>query len=342
MLRLLIVAPNWVGDAVLATPTLRAIREGLPESHITLLARQNPADVLAGAPWFDDLVVWPINGRGKRLGVWKTGRQLKSRANPDAAVLMPNSFRSGMLAVLSGARKRVGYARDGRTVLLTHRLEPLKQGRDFVPESMLVYYARLADAIGCPVRDHRLELFTSEQDRQAVDQLLERVGPSRPLIVFNPGGAFGPSKYWPAERFGQLGDRLIERFGGSVVVSGAPSEKAIVDQAAGAMKRPATRLTDSPIPLSAVKELVRRADLLVTNDTGPRHFALAMGTPVVTLFGSTDPAWTETHTADERSVRIEMDCSPCQKPVCPLGHHDCMQKMSVEMVEAEAASLLQK
>jgi len=349
MERLLIVAPSWVGDAVLATPALRAIRAGRPGADITLLARANPAAVLADAPWYDRLIAWPTGGNGRPIGAFKLARRLGGERF-DAAVLFPNSFRSGLLAFLARARRRVGYARDARAVLLTDRLKPIKQGRTFVAESMLSYYARLAEAIGCAVDDHRLELFTSDADRRAVDELLAgnadqapslATGKNGPLIVLNPGGAFGPSKHWPAERFGQLADRLLERFGGRVVISGAPGERAIVERVASAMDRPAVRLTDSPIPLSAVRELVRRADLLVTNDTGPRHFAIAFGTPVVTLFGSTDPAWTATHCSGERSVRIELACSPCQKPLCPLEHHDCMRMMTVAMVESAAAELLE-
>ncbi|MCG3181062.1 MAG: ADP-heptose--LPS heptosyltransferase 2 [Phycisphaerae bacterium] len=342
MKNLLIVAPNWVGDAVLATPTLRAIREGVgPDVRIALLIREYLGQVLEGAPWFDEAIVWPTGPGGRPIGAWRMARLLRGRGF-DAAVLMPNSFRSAWTVRLAGIGRRVGYARDGRSVLLTDRLKPVKKGGAYAAESMVVYYARLAEAIGCPVRDRRLELFTSQADRDAVDGLLGRVEGDRggPLFVLNPGGAFGPSKYWPAERYGRLGDRLLERFGGRLVISGAPRERETIEAVAAAMKRPGFPLSEHPIPLSAVKELVARADLLVTNDTGPRHFGLAMGTPTVTLFGSTDPAWTETHCPHERSVRIEMDCSPCQKPVCPLGHHDCMERMTVEQVESAAVELM--
>lgn len=349
--RLLIIAPNWVGDAVLATPALRAMRAGLTGTHIMVLARPAIAEVLSGTPFFDELLVYPTAPNGKRRGSWAIAADLR-RTRFDAAVLMPNSFRSAWLTWLARIPRRIGYARDGRSVLLTDRLRPIKQGRRFAVESMLPYYARLAEAVGCPVTDNRLELSIGPDDVAAVNALLgepahlgESGEPARPrarLFVLNPGGAFGPSKYWPADRFGQLADRLIDRFGGRVVISGSPTEKPIVDAVAGAMKHPAVRVTDSPIRLSAVRELIRRADLLVTNDTGPRHFAIAFGRPVVTLFGSTDPAWTETHCPHEREVRIDLPCSPCQQKVCPLGHHDCMQKMTVDLVEQAAVDLLTK
>lgn len=334
--RLLIIAPNWVGDAVLATPALRAIRAGLPGTRIVVLARPMVAEVLADTPFMNELMAYPKSPNGKPAGTWAVARELRRRRF-DAAVLMPNSFRSAAVAFLARIPRRIGYARDGRSLLLTDRLRPIKQGRTFAVESMVPYYNRLAEALGATVSDLRLELATGPADVESVDMLL---GTGQgPLFVLNPGGAFGPSKYWPAERFGQLGDRLLDRFGGRVVISGAPAERPIVDRVAAAMKHPAVRLTDSPIRLSAVRELVRRASLLVTNDTGPRHFAIAFGTPVVTLFGSTDPGWTETHCPHERSVRIDLPCSPCQQKECPLGHHDCMRKMTVEMVEAAAVEL---
>ncbi len=339
MTRVLIIAPNWVGDVALAVPAIRAIRTASPRAHLAVLVRRSVAGVLAGLDWIDELIEWPTRPDGRPMGVWRLASRLRS-GRFDTAILMPNSFRAAMLSFLARIGRRVGYARGGRTLLLTHPIRAIKQGRRFVAESMLTYYARLADAVGCPVADPRLELATRADDRRAIDELLAdsggppgRSGPSGPLLVLNPGGAFGPSKYWPAERFGQLADRLVERFGGRVVVSGAPGEREIVERVAAAMRGPAVRLTDNPVPLSAVKELVRRADLLVTNDTGPRHFAIAFGTPVVTLFGSTDPAWTETRCPWERQVRIDLPCSPCQRKVCPLGHHDCMRMMTVQTVE---------
>jgi heptosyltransferase-2 len=340
MKNVLIVAPNWVGDLVLATATLRAIRRGLADgARLSILARANLLDVLEGCPWFDEVIAWPKRADGRRIGVWAMARQLR-RHRFDTVVLMPNSFRSGVLAWLARIPRRLGYARDGRSLFLTDRVRPVKGGRRFLPESMTTYYARLAEAIGCPVDDPRLELFVTDADRAAVDQLLGDGPADGPLVVLNPGGAFGTSKYWPADRYGQLADRLLSRFGGRVVISGAPSESAVLGRVADAMERPAINLADSPIRLSAVRELIRRADLLVTNDTGPRHFAVALGTPVVTLFGSTDPAWTETHCEHERQVRLDLECSPCQQPTCPLGHHNCMRMMTVERVEEVAVELL--
>jgi len=345
---LLVIAPNWVGDAVLATPSLRAIRAGSAGARITVLARPAIAEVLSGLWFFDELLVYPTKPGGRRAGIVAVAKMLAARGF-DTAVLFPNSLRSAVICWLARIPGRVGYARDGRSLLLTRRVAVPRAGGGFLVESMLAYYARLAEALGCPVVDHRLELAVTADDAAAVDGLLaggpapeseQTSGRAGPLIVLNPGGAFGPSKYWPAERFGQLADRLVARFGGRVVISGAPTEKAIVDRVAAAMTRRAIRLTDSPIRVSAVRELVRRADLLVTNDTGPRHFAIAFGTPVVTLFGSTDPAWTETRCPHERSVRVELPCSPCQRKICPLGHHDCMRNMTVEMVETAAVELL--
>lgn len=325
---LLVVLPNWIGDVVLATPALRALRTGLPQWRTTYLLREYVRAVIQPCQWYDELLAWP----GQLTLRWI--RELRRRRF-DLAVLLTNSFRSALVCWLGGVRRRVGYDRDQRGWMLTDRLKPNRRGRKFVPESMLVYYRRLVERVGCPYQGEDLELWTHPGDEQAVDDFLarHRITPERPLVVINPGAAFGSSKLWPTERFAAVADRLIEAARVQVIVVCAPSETALAAGIGQAMRHPAVLLSEpgSQLSLRELMALIRRADLLLGNDTGPRHFAAAFGTPSVTIFGSTDPAWTETNYLGERKVSIAVDCGPCQLPTCPLDHR-CMTGISVEMV----------
>jgi heptosyltransferase-2 len=325
---LLVVLPNWIGDVVLATPALRALHLGLPEARTTYLLRDYVRAIVEPCEWYDELLFWPLRMRLPWI------RDLRRRRF-DLAVLLTNSFRSALVCWLGGVHRRVGYDRDGRGWLLTDRLQPRRDGRKFVPESMLEYYRRLVEHVGCPYHGEHLEVWTRPADDEVVEEFCRRhrITPDRPIVVINPGAAFGSSKLWPTDRFAAVADRLIEDAQAQVIVPCAPSETALAAAIGQAMKHRAVVLSEpgKQLTLRQLIALIRRANLLLGNDTGPRHFAAAVGTPSVTVFGSTDPAWTETNYAGETKVMIPVDCGPCQLPKCPLDHR-CMTGITVEMV----------
>jgi heptosyltransferase-2 len=225
---------------------------------------------------------------------------------------------------------------------------------------LVEYYADLAEAIGCERPGDRLELFTTPDCEESVQRRLESLGIAdrHPLVVISPGAKFGASKCWLPERFAAVADHLIESEGATVIVTCGPGEESIARAIGAAMKNSPTIgpspqpspskeegatgfVFDSPLlALGELKSLVRRSDLLICNDAGPRHIAKAFDVPVVTVFGPTHPDWTSTSYADERIVRIDVDCGPCQQRVCPLEHHQCMTGVSVDMVFAAAVALL--
>jgi len=218
---------------------------------------------------------------------------------------------------------------------------PVRPGR-FVPMPLVEYYADLAEAVGCERPGDRLELFTTPDCEESVQQRLESLGIAdrHPLIVMSPGAKFGASKCWLPERFAAVADHLIESEGATVIVTCGPGEESI-GRAIGAAMKQHGFLFDSPLlTLGELKSLVRRSDLIVCNDAGPRHIAKAFDVPVVTVFGPTHPDWTSTSYGDERIVRIDVDCGPCQQRVCPLEHHQCMTGVTVDMVFAAAVALL--
>lgn len=315
----------------MATPALRAVRRRYRHARIVHLVRPYAACVLEGTGFADETCYWPARRGGSGKGYGSLLLRLR-RERFDLALLFLNSFRSAWVALLSGARRRVGYARDGRSWLLTDRLMPKRSGRRFIPVPALDYYAELARFVACDDIEDRLELVAGPDDEAAIDRRVGPEGEGGPLVVLNPGANFGAAKCWPPEYFAALSDQLVTRYGARVVASMVPAEREIADRLATAAREPIEIFIDPPLGLGPLKALIRRADLLITNDTGPRHFAAAFDTPVVTVFGSSDPAWTDTRYAKERIVRLALDCQPCMKRVCPLKHHHCMRQLEPAMV----------
>jgi heptosyltransferase-2 len=349
--KILIVQPNWVGDAVMATPMLRATRELYPNSHISYLMRRYVKPLYTGMPWPDQLITYRTGKTKAKAGKGTFDLAARLRAGKfDLAILLPNSFKSALVCKMAGIPRILGYERDGRSFLLTDRLLPVKEKGKFIPTPIVGYYMGLARYLGSDHKDTRMQLWVNEAERCEATEILRHVGldpdadrpashGGKPLVVLNPGAQYGAAKCWPAQYFAQLGDRLVSELGATVMISAAPRERAIVDAIQSQMKHRAADLSKAGMTLGAVKEIVRRCDLMVTNDTGPRHIAAAMDVPVVTIFGPTHMEWTEINFAKERKVAVKVFCGPCQKKVCPLDHR-CMTEVTPAMVLAKAAELL--
>jgi heptosyltransferase-2 len=253
------------------------------------------------------------------------------RERPDLAVLFTNSFRSGLMAYLSGCRRRVGYARDGRSALLTDRLEPLRDssGR-LVPSPVIESYNRLAVQVGCPQPGYQMELTTTFRNERAADAVWRQAGlvACPEVVCLNPGAAFGSAKHWPMDYFVELARLLVDRRGCGVLVLCGPAEKELAGEIVRQARHPAIHsLGHHPLSLGLIKACVRRADLLITTDSGPRHFAAAFNRPVVTLFGPTHIGWTETYYPQAVHLQKKVDCGPCQLRTCPLDHR-CMKLLT--------------
>lgn len=301
------VLPSWVGDVVMGTPTLRALRLLYPHARITYLLKDYVRPVVDALPWHDRLIVVrkrKPGGKPPPLALRLTARLRRRRF--DLAVLMPNSFRSALLISRVGIARRLGYDRDGRGVLLTDRLLPIRDKGKFVPISTVDYYLGLAGYLGGDTADKRLRLFTRAADDDRARRLLEREGVAvgqRPIVLLNPGAATkGEAKLWPAQRYAALADRMIEKHGAQVLLNGSPNERPILDAVHAASNHRLTDLQRAGGDLTLLKSICRMCDLLVTNDTGARHIAAAMGTSVVCLFGPTDPQWTTLCFEHERVV----------------------------------------
>jgi heptosyltransferase-2 len=304
-------------------------------------------DTLDGTSLADDVVEDRSQERPRLAKLHSTAAPLRSH-RCELAVLLPNSFRAALLCRVAGIRRLAGYDRDGRGRLLTDRLCPLRDpAGGYVPVGMIDYYLNLPRMLGAECEDLQMRLAVPPADAAAADALLEAAGADSdgPLVLLNPAAAFGSSKMWPADRYGAVADALIERHGARIVINASPAERPVAAEVAEAMRHaPTLNFAERPGSLRLLKALCARCDVVITNDTGARHVAAALGAGVVTIFGSTDPAWAEINYDRERILRADVRCAPCQQPVCPQPagplYHQCMSAISVEQVLAAAEELL--
>jgi heptosyltransferase-2 len=333
--------PNWIGDVVMATPAIREVRNHFPDARLLAVCRSYVADTIDGAPWFDDVIRFDKKGSKENREVGVIRRLRRERV--DAAILFPNSFRSAAVAALGRCRKRIGFDRYGRGLLLTEQLQPVRDahGRR-IPSPTIDDYNRLVTPLGVPDPGHRMELATSPADEAAADRVWSelQLGRHPEMVGLNSSGAFGAAKLWPTEYFAALARELVDRRGGAVLVVCGPNERVTAREIVRMANRPqAMSLADQPVSIGLTKACIRRLDAFVTTDSGPRHFAAAFDVPVVSLFGPTFIEWTETYYAKGINLQKNVPCGPCQLRVCPLDHR-CMRELSVTEVLAATEDLL--
>lgn len=311
----LVVAPNWLGDAVMALPVVRALRRARPDASLTVLARRGPAAIFRAEGSADG--VWIASGLARDAA-------LLSRRRAHEAWILPNSFRSALLPFLARVPERIGYAGDGRSALLTVRRE-----RPSATGHQLRDYDELLACRGIePDRDPpRLPVPATAEDRARRALAAAGLPGGAPLVLLAPGAAFGPTKQWPAAHFAALADRIAAR-GVLCGVTVGPGEERLGEEVSRlARHRPAVLGPDlDPVELAA---LFRQARVVVANDSGPMHLAAAVGTPVVAFFGPTDPGRTSPAGSPARVLDRYVFCSPCFLKRCPYGH-ECMREITGE------------
>jgi len=288
----------------MATPTLRALRVGYRDAQIIWVVKPYARPVIDGSPWANTIVEL-----GKSRSMINVAAQLH-RMKADVAVLLPNSFRSALLVRMASIERRIGYDRDGRGFMLTDGIKMRREPDGKPPVIPAIdYYLRLAQYMGLEGIDRRMELFTQSHDDEQVDSMLATAGvdvndDARPIVILNPGAAnHGDAKLWPAERFAAVADSLIDSHNAAILVNGSPKERPILDKVHAASDNTFIDLPKIGSNLTLLKSFAKRSRLMITNDTGPRHIAAALDTPVVSLFGPTDPEWTRLDAPHETLVR---------------------------------------
>jgi heptosyltransferase-2 len=320
--------PNWIGDAVMAIPTLSALRARFPESRITLLAKPPVAALFEHHPAIDRLWVYESSGRHAGwTGLWRLVRSIRE-GRFDLAFLLQNAFEAAFITAAAGIPERVGYAADGRRFLLSKSLD-----KKTAPFHQREAYLHLMSLVGSENEfERRPFLVITEKERQSASDLLLNEGIARweQVIGINPGAAYGASKRWDPARFAATADRLLERYPARVVIFGGPAEVAIAEEVRRKMKHPAV-VVAGKTTVRMMMALISRCRLFITNDSGPMHVASALEVPVVAVFGPTNPDATSPAGADDLIVRNKVDCAPCVHRECPIDHR-CMTGVSVEAV----------
>jgi heptosyltransferase-2 len=326
--------PNWVGDVVMATPALAALRAGHPAAEIVAEGRPYLAGLVRGIPSVDAFLP-------ELRGLSARARALRARGFA-LAVVLPDSVRSALAPFLARVPVRAGYARDPlRRALLTRALAPPREAGRRVPISMIERYLRITRALGCPDVEPRTSLSVDAAARETAARRLAEAGlaPGARTLVVTPGASFGSSKLWPPGHFAAAADAIAKRHGLAVVLAPGPGEEALCREIARALEAPAAVLAEPPTSLAELAALIGSAALHLGNDTGPRHIAVALGTPTVVLIGPTDPRHTAHQLERQRVLREDVPCSPCGLKACPIDHR-CMTRIGPERAVAAAAELL--
>ncbi|HXH09621.1 MAG TPA: lipopolysaccharide heptosyltransferase II [Alphaproteobacteria bacterium] len=336
----LVIGPNWVGDAVMSTPVLANLRRGLPKATIDLLVPASVSPLFDEHPHVDRVLIDRSRTDWRAaLSLARTQRQMRY----DVALLLPNSFRAALWAWLIGAQRRVGYATDGRRWLLTHpmpaawiqpyrrRSQRVSRGSPSEGPHQVDAYLRLVEALHIPIVERLPVLVPSSLAEKEAEHLWARHGleGQKRIVGLCPGAAFGPAKRWWPERFAALADRLVAEAELAVVLFGSRDEVPLIEQVRAHMSQHAVSLAGQDT-LASFAALAARCAVLVTNDSGAMHIASAVGSPVVALFGPTDPRRTAPSSPRAIVLRRQLPCSPCFRSHCPYSDHPCMRLIEVD------------
>jgi heptosyltransferase-2 len=335
--KIMIRATNWVGDAIMALPALRAVRGKFADAHVAVVARPYVADIYRDQRVCDELIVYDARGEHAGLsGRERLAGELRNRQF-DSALLLQNAFDAAWLAWRAGIRERIGYARDGRSLLLTRAIAVPKRGE--TPAHEQFYYLELlkrAEWIETAAGETEISLRISEEAAgQAESRLLaakSRRGATR--IAIGAGASYGSAKCWLPERFARVADALAEKFDAEVLLFGTPAEAQVSSAIVGAMRHAAIDLTGAT-SIAELPALLSRCQLFIGNDSGAMHVAAAVGLPIVAVFGPTDPLGTAPVTPRCTVVQQKPYCSPCFLRRCPTDHR-CMTRVSPEQVQVAA------
>ncbi len=330
--KILIRGPNWVGDAVLAIPAMKAVRARYPGAEITLLVRPWVAGLFSSAPFVDK--VWS-EMRPATLRDWiRVTRDIRQRKF-DLALLLPNSFESALMMFMGRVKERIGYATDGRSWMLTNAVAIAPQ-----PRHQVQYYLDLVKTLSGIIDSSSIQIEATASERDSARQLLAEEG--IPLIgrflVLNPGAAYGSAKRWHQDRFAGVADHLACELGLDVAIIGSESERAIAEQVRDRITR-GTAVLNGRTSLETLIGVLAESSLMITNDSGPMHIAAALGIPTVAIFGSTDERVTGPYGPRTRVVKHPVECSPCLLRECPIDHR-CMNAVTVDEVCRAAKELV--
>ncbi len=347
--RILIRGANWIGDAVMTAPALERLRSSFPQAHITLLAPPRTAELFSGSPFLDGVIFYRRREDGVKAFFEALGF-IRSRRF-DLAVLFQNAFEAALLAWLGRVPLRIGFAGQGRSALLTHRLHrgPQHRNRHQVHDYLEIVAecerACLGENFKPRISNPLPSLIAGPEQKHAAAALLEGIGinsSSRPLVALNAGATNSRAKCWPADRFAALADQLVNTLNAQIVLIGAASECENAERVVEQMQKPGAINLAGETDLTELVGLLDACDLLVSNDTGPAHIAAALGRPTLTIFGPTNEFETAPTGRSAELIRAEgVECARCMLRDCPIDHR-CMTRIAPPEVFEKALQLLEE
>ena len=332
MSRVCVRATNWLGDAVMSLPAIRAIRQVFPRAHIAVVARPWVADLYARETSIDRVI--PYTGSRRAFAARLRDERF------DGAILLQNAFDAALIAWMARIPERIGYNRDARGLLLTRAI-PIPEPGD-IPRHERFYYLELLRRAGMIERfppSDAIRLDGIEAARESGARHLAALGMALPVIGISPGAAYGNAKRWLPDRFAEVA-RAFQPFSAAVLVFGSPSDRPLCEEVAGSLLRYGLQARNlaGETTLREFIDLAAACRLFLTNDSGAMHVASALAVPTVTVFGATDDATTGPTGPLARVVREHAECSPCLLRDCPIDHR-CMTRVTADKVAAVALEL---
>ena len=328
-MKALIVAPSWIGDTIMAQPLFARLHAKHPGLQLDALAPRWVAPVLERMAEISDVIDSPFgHGQLSLKPRWKLARELAAR-NYDAVYVLPNSLKSALVPFMAGIPKRIGFIGESRYGLINVRHTLDKAALPMMVER----FAQLAESPGAalpkPVFYPKITSTVALQN-----QTLAELGMTRPerIVAFCPGAEYGPAKRWPAAHFAALAQKLAER-DCTIWLFGSPKDHAVAEEISQLAPGLCHNLCGATSLAQAI-DLLAMAELVVCNDSGLMHVAAALDRPLVTLYGSSSPGFTPPLSDQADILSLKLDCSPCFKRECPLGHLDCLNKLTPEYVLA--------
>ncbi|MBT3176583.1 MAG: lipopolysaccharide heptosyltransferase II [Desulfobacula sp.] len=335
--KIMIRAANWVGDAIMTTPVIRAVRKNYPAAVIIVLAKPWVIPVYENNPYIDKILLYDNSGRHKKgFGTLALAKDLRTYRF-DLTILMQNAFEAGLIAFLGGIKERIGYNTDGRGFLLNRgiKLNPdLKKGH------LIDYYIGILKGAHLEDDGRNLDLFLCKSDRKFANRFLElkKFDSSQPVIGINPGATGGTAKRWFPERYAEVCKNLAQKFKVKIFIFGGPADIELGEYIAGLSRGCCINIAGKT-SLGQAFALIEKCSLFITNDSGLMHAAAALNINQLAVIGSTDYIATAPSNKNSIMVRAKVPCSPCLKDICPTNHK-CMDKISVDMVMETCKSLL--
>jgi heptosyltransferase-2 len=331
--KILISLPNWLGDIVMSLPTIKAMRWLFPESHISVLVRSNFASLFKYNHDINEVIVYQRGEKLKKfISGWKIAKTIREK-NFDTALILPRSFNSALIPFLSKIPRRIGYAADTRSILLTN---PIQRKKELLTQHRVYYFLNLLNDFGKSVVMSAPIIKTGKEEEKWADGLLKpalggHLASRTFWIGFNAGATYGEAKCWFPERYAELGRKLIDKFNAYILLFGSKAETQTNVEIS--KKLPKERVLDisGQTDIIQLATLLKRCRFLVTNDTGPMHVAAAVAKPVVAVFGPTDYVTTAPFGSNHIIIRKEVACSPCLERTCPTDNR-CMKAVTVDDV----------